>query len=437
MPKTSRTKSGTAKPHSPSKTAQQGQARWQWWTRFWPFSTRSTGREMVSLSYYVLLLMALGLLAWGMVMVFSTHSVSVAAAGGNVYSDFARYAAYGFLGLFAMIAASRIPPRWYHSHFLWVFFLLSLLMQGLVFVPGLGVCVYGNCNWISIAGVGTLQPSEFLKLSLALVLGHTAVAVTDPEHNRRDQVLMLLAIISALGSVMMGGDLGTVIVMALLVAGSWWIAGMPKRWFAILGLVGAFLVTLVTVLSANRRARIEAWLNPDEADVTGIAYQPMHGRWALATGGLTGVGPSGSRQKWGYLTQADSDYIFAVLGEEFGLVGTLAVICFFCAMAYAMFRVMRRHNDLFIAVTTAGIISWIIGQAAINIAVVTGLLPVLGVPLPLMSAGGSSLVSVLAAIGVVLAFARNEPGAREAFSSRMSSVRRSLAVIAPRRRNRD
>ncbi|WP_244671542.1 FtsW/RodA/SpoVE family cell cycle protein, partial [Actinomyces succiniciruminis] len=186
----------------------------------------------------------------------------------------------------------------------------------------------------------------------------------------------------------------------------------------------------------RRSSDLLAWLHPERYDPLDVGYQPLHGRYALGTGGWWGVGPGSSRQKWGYLTQADSDYIFAVLGEEFGLVGTLLVILLFAVVGWCCLRIIRRSDSLYAAVVVGGIMTWIVGQALINMSVVVGLLPVLGVPLPLISAGGSALVSVLFAVGVLLAFARNEPGAPEALRSRSGAVRRTLAVIAPRRRKR-
>lgn len=392
--------------------------------------------ELGVLSYYLLLLTTLLLLTIGLIMVFSTRSVATVAAGRNPYLEFAQYGAFAVAGLVGMAVLSRRSTR-FLSRVAWPVFVVSVLLQMLVLVPGVQYCTYGNCNWIQIPAVGTVQPSEFVKLALALVLGSGVQAAGGRITEGRVLTLRLLLPSGvALGSVMVGGDLGTVLVMALLVAAALWMAGLPKRWFAGVGVLGTFLVVAATGLSANRRARVTAWLHPDAADPTGVGYQPLHGLWALATGGWWGVGPGSSRQKWGYLTQADSDYVFAVLGEEFGLVGTLLVVVLFAALGYAMFRVIRRHSSDFVTVTTAAVSGWVLGQAAINMMVVAGMLPVLGVPLPLISAGGSALVSVLLAIGVLLAFARHEPGAEEALASRASAVRRTLAVIAPRRRNR-
>jgi cell division protein FtsW len=175
----------------------------------------------------------------------------------------------------------------------------------------------------------------------------------------------------------------------------------------------------------------------DSCDVTAECYQTLHGLWGLATGGWWGIGLGASREKWSYLPAAHNDYIFAIIGEELGLVGTLLVLGLFALLGLAMSRIIRRHPDPFVGVTTAAISVWIVGQALINIGVVIGLAPVIGVPLPLVSAGGSALIMTMAAIGVLISFARQEPGAAEALAARPGVVRRSLAVLGrqhPRQR---
>ena len=386
--------------------------------------------EQVTLTYYCLLISTLVLETFGLIMVFSVQSVTVAANGGNAFADFAKYLVFAVVGTVGMIGVSRMPLSWF-PRVSWVVLGLTIAMQCLVFTP-IGVNVYGNRNWILVPGVGTAQPSEFIKVALALVLGTLATWYTAKRRDRTavaGWVGVAIAIVAVLG----GQDLGTVIILVLIVAGALWVGGMRKRWFALLGVLGLLLFAGASLLSANRRARIIAWLHPEGADPTGVGYQPKHGMWALSTGGWFGVGPGSSRQKWGYLTQADSDYIFAVLGEEFGLVGTLVVIVLFAVIGGCCLRLMRRHSTTYVVATTSAIGAWIVGQAIINMSVVTGALPVLGVPLPLVSRGGTALVSVLLAIGVLLAFARHEPGAQEALSTSPGALRRSLAVIVPRR----
>ena len=393
-------------------------------------SDSAQSSEQVTLTYYCLLVSTLVLETFGLIMVFSVQSVTVAANGGNAFTDFAKYLIFAAVGTLGMVGVSRIPLSWF-PRMAWVLLVLTIALQCLVFTP-VGVNVYGNRNWIQVPGVGTAQPSEFIKVALALVLG---TLVTWYANKRRDRSWKAgwcgvgVAILSVFG----GQDLGTVIILVIIVAGALWVGGMRKRWFALLGAGGVVMFAAASMLSANRRARITAWIHPEGADPTGVGYQPKHGMWALGTGGWLGVGPGSSRQKWGYLTQADSDYIFAVLGEEFGLVGTLVVIALFAVIGSCCLRIMRRHTSTYVVATTSAIGAWIVGQAIINMGVVTGALPVLGVPLPLVSRGGTALVSVLLAIGVLLAFARHEPGAQEALSTSPGALRRSLAVIVPRR----
>ena len=386
--------------------------------------------EQATLTYYSLLVSTLVLETFGLIMVFSVQSVTVAANGGNAFTDFAKYLIFAVVGTLGMVGVSRMPLSWF-PRVSWVVLGLTIAMQCLVFSP-IGVNVYGNRNWLLVPGIGTAQPSEFIKVALALVLG-TLVTWCMARRRGRAVAAGWGGVATAILAVLGGQDLGTVIILVLIVAGALWVGSLRKRWFALLGAGGILLFAAASMLSANRRARIIAWLHPEGADPTGVGYQPKHGMWALGTGGWFGVGPGSSRQKWGYLTQADSDYIFAVLGEEFGLVGALVVIILFAVIGCCCLRIMRRHSSTYVVATTSAIGAWIVGQAIINMAVVTGALPVLGVPLPLVSRGGTALVSVLLAIGVLLAFARHEPGAQEALSTSPGALRRSLAVIVPRR----
>ena len=177
-----------------------------------------------------------------------------------------------------------------------------------------------------------------------------------------------------------------------------------------------------------------SFLGLAEADPSGAGFQTRHGLWGLGTGGLSGVGLGASREKWSYLPEAHNDFIFAIIGEELGLLGTLLVLALFGGLALGMFRIVRRHTDPFVQIATAAVATWILAQALVNIGVVIGLLPVIGVPLPLVSAGGSAMISTLIAIGVLLAFARSEPGAAQALATRRGVVRRSLAVVGRGRR---
>jgi len=280
----------------------------------------------------------------------------------------------------------------------------------------------------------TLQPSEIAKLGLALYLG-VVLATFRKELTTFKRIMVPggIATGAVLVFVLAGKDMGTAIIIMLLAAAAYWVAGLPLRFF-VAGGIGLVAITTLLVLAADSRvARLTVWLSPT-CDPTDECLQQTHGTWALASGGLWGLGPGMSREKWGYLPAADNDFIYAIVGEEFGIIGTFLVLIAFAMLVIAINRIVMRHRDPFVKISTAAIGAWIVGQGLINIAVVLELLPVTGVPLPLVSSGGSSLVMTLAAIGALMAFARSEPGAVEAFAARKSVVRRSIAVIGRGRR---
>lgn len=377
-------------------------------------------------SYYVLLGATILLLGIGLVMVLSSSSVESLADGDSPYAVFLGQARFALIGLPALLVMSRMPVRVVKA-VAWPALMASIAFQLLVFTP-LGCGEGGNLNWVCLPGFSA-QPSEAVKLALAIWLGAVLARKLPLLRQWKHALVPVVPVAGlALGVVVLGHDLGTAMVMVLLVAGAMFVAGVPLRIFGFAGLLAAGGVALLTVSSKNRQHRIMSWLSA-ECDVTNECYQSLHAGYGLATGGWSGVGLGQSAEKWSYLPAAHNDFIYAILGEELGLVGTLLVLGLFALLAFAMVRIMRRHTDPFVKITTAGIFAWVIGQAIVNIAVVIGLAPVIGVPLPLVSAGGSALIMTMAALGLLLAFARTEPGAADALSARASVVRRSLAVI--------
>jgi len=378
-------------------------------------------------SYYVLIGASTLLLVIGLVMVLSSSSVESLDQGDSAYSVFFDQAKFALVGLPVLFVLSRMKVRVLQM-FAWPALGAALVFQLLVFVPGLGAGVGGNQNWIRVGGISA-QPSETIKLTLAVWLGAVLARklhlLTQWKHALIPAVPVAgLAVLVVLA----GHDLGTALVLLMLVAGALFVAGVPLRMFGLAALAGAGVATLLTVTSDNRTARIMSWLS-NECDAQSACYQTLHGGWGLASGGWGGLGLGESREKWSYLPAAHNDFIFAIIGEELGLIGTLLVVGLFGLLAFAMIRVIRRHPDPFVQITTGAILCWIIGQALVNIAVVIGLAPVIGLPLPLVSAGGSALIMTMAALGVVIAFARDEPGAAEALAARGGVVRRSLAVV--------
>lgn len=385
-------------------------------------------------SYYLILGATVLLLVIGVVMVLSASSVHSLGltAGASPYSIFLNQAQFAVFGLPLMLALSRVPVAWYKK-LAWPGLVVALLAQTLVFTP-LGFEVNGNKNWLRIAGQ-SVQPSELAKLALALWLGLVLARKRHLLGDWRHVIPGTLGGLGVLSMVLLGDDLGTAIVILVLMAGAFFVAGLPLRWFALAGVVGAAGVAVMVALSGNRMYRITGFFAA-ERDEAGLWYQTTRGLLGLGSGGFLGVGLGESREKWSYLPEAHNDFIFAILGEELGLLGTLLVVALFGVLAVATTRVVRRSTDPFVQIAAGAISAWVLGQAIINMCVVLGLMPVIGVPLPLVSAGGSALIATLGAMGVMLAFARSEPGAAEALAARPGVVRRSLAVLGSARGRR-
>lgn len=386
-------------------------------------------RDSPVFSYYLVLILTLALTGIGLMMVFSASTVKYLNTGGNPFLEFlSKPALIILVGLTVMFIASRMRVSQIRN-LAWVAFGFGVLLQ-LGTLPGSPIAyeVAGNRNWIILLGQ-RMQPSEFLKFGLCLVLGAGLARLGEEVTNFKKVALHLgLPAFVACALVIQGNDMGTMMVFLALIAGAGFISGMPRRWFGIAFLVALFGVAVLISVSGSRRHRVLVHLGL--ATGTDSSFQIDHAWWALGAGGLTGVGPGASREKWNYLPAATTDFIYAILGEEFGLAGTLLVLVLFLLLALGMFRIIQRSRDPFIRLTTAAATSWIVFQAVVNIAVVVSLLPVLGVPLPLVSSGGSSMVATLAMMGVVLAFARVEPGAPEMLAGRRSLVRRTKAVAA-------
>jgi cell division protein FtsW len=385
-------------------------------------------------TYYVLLSVTAVLVIIGLIMVLSASAIVSYKNSDSSYTIFLRQMQFAIVGAIALLLVSRLSVSRWKS--LGVPALLGAMgLQLLVFTP-LGKSVNGNTNWISL-GPLTIQPSEFAKLGLVLfgaaVLTRKRKLLGQFKHALVPFVLPFAAL--AIGLVLLGGDLGTVLVMCAIVAAVLFTAGVSWRLFAAGGLGFGLLAAVMVLTSANRLGRLDVWLGKD-TDPFGAARQPIHGRYALADGGWWGVGLGASREKWQWLSEPHNDFIYAIIGEELGLPGTLVVLALFAVLALVCYRLVLRTDDLFIRLATGGVMTWILVQAMINIGAVIGLLPVIGVPLPLVSSGGSSLVTTMLALGMLLSFARQEPGCAEALAARPSVVRRSLAVLPTGRARR-
>ncbi len=386
-------------------------------------------------SYYTLLGATVLLLLLGLTMVLSSSAVTSIAAGDSPYSAFLNQAQFAIMGLPVFLVAMRLPVRVYKA-MAWPALGAALLL--LVAVMFMGELVGGNRNWM-VLGPVRFQPSELAKLALAVWLG----AVLGRKQKLLGQwkhVLFPAAFgtVAVVGLVLAGHDLGTALIIIVLGVGAFWVAGASAKLLTIgSSLAGVIVVYFFIFQQAggDRLGRIFATWGTCH-DPQGECYQSIHGLYALGSGGLFGLGLGASREKWRYLPEAHNDFIFAVIGEELGLLGTLMVLGLFVALGIAMSRVVRRHPDPFVKVTTAAVACWVVGQAFVNIGVVIGVLPVIGVPLPLVSAGGSALVTTMAALGMVISFARSEPGAAEALAARGSVVRRTVTILGRARSSR-
>lgn len=354
----------------------------------------------------MLLITTLGLAIFGCIMVLSASSVTMISQGQSPFSQVSSQVMFLVLGVIAMAGITRIPVGYYHKKsVVYAMLIVALVMQLAVVV--VGVEVNGNRNWLKIPGIGQIQPSEFSKLAIIMWLAWVYSRHGDISRSIWRTLFPSIYGVGALVLlIMLGGDMGTAMVYGFIFVGMMWLAGASRS--SLLKIGGAFAVlALVGVLSsANRVARIFGiWGSCTNANCD----QANSGEVALTTGGFLGVGLGQSRQKYNYLAEAHNDYIFAIIGEELGLLGTLAVLLLYVGLVYCAVRIMLRTTDPLVRLATGGIMIWLTSQAIINMGMVSRILPVIGVPLPFVSYGGSSLLSSLFAAGLLLAFARQTP----------------------------
>jgi cell division protein FtsW len=351
----------------------------------------------------VLVLVTLALVAFGMVMVYSATSASAAIGGGNPVYYLKRQGIYALLGLTLLVVGSRWNYR--SLRHLAPMLVVGTLVLLLVVLVG-GESINGARRWIQVGGA-TFQPSELAKLSIgiwtALYLARRPVPRTLGELSK--PIGLLTATVCAL--VLAEPDLGTVIAICLMVAAMLLVAGAPVGMLGrASGIVGAVILFSIW-FEPYRRTRIFSFINPWH-DAQGAGFQTVQAMIGLGSGGFFGVGLGEGVQKVFYLPEAHTDMIFAIIGEELGLVGVTLVIAAYAAFAWAGMRIALRCRDPFGKALAAGLTALVSGQAALNIAAVVGIAPLTGIPLPLVSYGGTSLVVVLAAVGILLNIARSD-----------------------------
>ncbi len=386
-------------------------------------------------SFYLVLSSAVLLLVIGMLMVWSASSVEGQARFGDAYYFVRRQVIFLAVGIPSMWWVATRSPRTLKV-LGWLAIVGSLVLLAATFVPGLGVSIKGNRNWLQLGtNLLRIQPSEFAKLAIVLwgadVFARKRKLITEPKH-----LLFPFIPVSALiiGLVILQGDLGTSLVLAAIVLMVLWSVGANWRIIAALLAGGALAVFGLVMTSSHRMARIGGYLNPT-GDSLGVNMQPLRAIYGLASGGIFGVGLGASREKWGLLAEAHTDYVLAVIGEELGLVGTLMVLGLFLTLGYAGFRIALRGDNAFHKIAAAGITSWFMVETVLNVMVVLRLLPVLGVPLPLLSYGGSALLANMLGLGVLLALSRQEPEARRALERKAKLSRTRVSTVVQDRRS--
>jgi cell division protein FtsW len=377
----------------------------------------------------VLTLVTLGLVAFGLVMVYSATSASAALGDGDSMAYLERQAVYAVIGIVLMAAAARVD---YHR--------LRYLCPALLLVT-LGLCaavlvaspaVNGAHRWF-IVGPASFQPSELAKLSLCIFAAMYLARRRTPR--TMGELIRPLGLVTGLfcGLILLEPDLGTTIALCVMMLAVLLVAGVPFRLLVLATLAAGAVGFIAIWVEPYRRARIFSFLDP-WSDAQGSGFQIVQATIGIGSGGWTGAGLGEGVQKINYLPEAHTDMIFAVIGEELGLIGAALVIVAFAVFAFVGFRVALRCRDPFGKLLAAGITALVCGQAVINLAAVLGIAPLTGIPLPFVSYGGSSLVVLLVAVGILLNIAVNERVAEARVSDRSRRHRRTRATGTRRRR---
>ncbi|HTW04803.1 MAG TPA: putative peptidoglycan glycosyltransferase FtsW [Streptosporangiaceae bacterium] len=365
-------------------------------------------------SYYLVLGITVLLLALGLIMVLSTSSAEALLQGGSPYAGFQKQLLGVVIGLPLMWIAARSSPTVFRAA---AYPMVAVSVLGLLLVLVMGQTVDGGERWIMIMGF-QVQPSEFAKLAFVL-WGADLLARKEKAGQLGEWKHLLIpllpgaAIFSML--IMLGDDTGTTFIMLVIFLALLWVIGSPVRLFVcMLGLMGFSMVILI-IVAKYRMARITGFFDA-QSQASTAGYQTIQGTTAVGSGGWFGVGLGAGKMKFGWVPNATTDFIFAIIGEELGLVGTLCVGLLYGGLAFAGLRIARRVPDTFMRLAAAAATAWITVQALVNIGAVIGMLPITGVPLPLVSAGLSSLLVTMVALGMLMSFAKREPGAAQALA---------------------
>jgi cell division protein FtsW len=386
------------------------------------------GRPMTS--FHLIIAVATLLTTLGLIMVLSASGVRSYGADGSAWVIFGKQVLWTIIGLIGCYASLRMSVR-FIRRMAFTSYAITIILLVLVLIPGVGNLANGSRKWFVIAGF-SMQPSELAKIAFAIWGAHLLAARRMERASLREMLIPLVpAAVIALALIVAQPDLGQTVSLGIILLGLLWYAGLPLRVF-VSSLVAVFVAGAILAMSAGYRSdRVRSWLDP-ENDPQDTGYQARQAKFALAHGGIFGDGLGQGVAKWNYLPNAHNDFIFAIIGEELGLVGALGLLGLFGLFAYTGMRIARRSADPFLRLLTATTTFWVLGQAFINIGYVIGMLPVTGLQLPLISAGGTSTATTLFMIGIMANAARHEPEAVAALrAGRDDKVNRVLRLPLP------
>jgi cell division protein FtsW len=409
---------------SEAKPAAKAQAKAEERNRFGAWLSRPMT------SFHLIIALTGLLTTLGLIMVLSASGVRSYDADGSAWVIFGKQVLWTVIGLIACYASLRMSVR-FIRRVAFTGYVVTVILLVLVLVPGIGNLANGSRKWFVVAGF-SMQPSELAKIAFAIWGAHLLAARRGERASLREMLIPLVpAAVIALALIVAQPDLGQTVSLGIILLALLWYAGLPLRVFAT-SLLAVFMAGAILAMSAGYRSdRVKSWINP-ENDPMDTGYQARQAKFALAHGGIFGDGLGQGVAKWNYLPNAHNDFIFAIIGEELGFVGAFGLLVLFGLFAYTGMRIARRSADPFLRLLTATTTMWVLGQAFINIGYVIGILPVTGIQLPLISAGGTSTAATLFMIGIMANAARHEPEAVAALrAGRDDKVNRFLRLPLP------
>ncbi|MGB6201651.1 MAG: putative lipid II flippase FtsW [Mycolicibacter algericus] len=365
------------------------------------------GRPMTS--FHLIIAIAALLTTLGLIMVLSASGVESYGVDGSAWRIFGKQVLWTVIGLIGCYVALRMPVR-FMRRMAFLGFAFTVVLLVLVLIPGIGTLSNGSRGWFVVAGF-SMQPSELAKIAFAIWGAHLLAARRMERATLREMLIPLVpAAVVALALIVAQPDLGQTVSLGIILLALLWYAGLPLRVFT--SSLAAVIVAagILAVSEGYRSDRVRSWLDPD-ADPMNAGYQARQAKFALANGGIFGDGLGQGTAKWNYLPNAHNDFIFAIIGEELGFIGGFGLLALFGLFAYTGMRIAKRSADPFLRLLAATTTMWVIGQSFINVGYVIGLLPVTGIQLPLISAGGTSTATTLFMIGIMANAARHEPEA--------------------------